>query len=72
MALCDDPLAVSTGQAWEALAPRQRVPIFITCNDLGCLYAVRVFTPHPGSFPPILFHHPTPPHPPDPAWPPVE
>eukprot|EP00887_Chlorella_sp_A99_P002702 scaffold6.g2702.t1 len=39
MALCDDPLAVSTGQAWGALRPRQRVPVFVTANDLSCLYA---------------------------------
>lgn len=40
MALCDDPLAVSTGQAWVGVRPRVRVPIYITANDLTCLYAV--------------------------------
>ncbi len=40
MALCDDPLAVSTGQAWVGVRPRTRVPIYITANDLTCLYAV--------------------------------
>ncbi|KAL4447796.1 hypothetical protein ABPG75_005015 [Micractinium tetrahymenae] len=39
MALCDDPLAVSTGQAWAGVRPRTRVPIYITANDLTCLYA---------------------------------
>ncbi|KAL4442508.1 hypothetical protein ABPG77_005092 [Micractinium sp. CCAP 211/92] len=39
MALCDDPLAVSTGQAWVGVRPRTRVPIYITANDLTCLYA---------------------------------
>lgn len=41
MALCDDPLAVSTGQDWGAVKPRTRVPIYITANDLSRLYAVR-------------------------------
>lgn len=41
MALCDDPLAVSTGQDWGAMRPRCRVPIFVTANDLSLLYAVR-------------------------------
>jgi len=40
MALCDDPLAVSTGQDWGAIRPRTRVPIYVTANDLTCLYAV--------------------------------
>ena len=40
MALCDDPSLVSTGQAWAAVRRRPlRLPIFVTANDLGCLYA---------------------------------
>jgi hypothetical protein len=40
MALCDDPSAVSTGQAWAGVRQRSRVPIYVTANDLSCLYAV--------------------------------
>lgn len=40
MALCDDPGMVSTGQSWEAASKRRpRVPIFVTANDLSCLFA---------------------------------
>ena len=40
MALCDDPSAVSTGQSWAGVRQRGRVPIYVTANDLSCLYAV--------------------------------
>ncbi|EFN52840.1 hypothetical protein CHLNCDRAFT_26386, partial [Chlorella variabilis] len=40
MALCDDPLLVSAGQEWAAVRRRAlRVPIYVTANDLTCLYA---------------------------------
>jgi len=39
MALCDDPTIVSVGQEWLATKTMPRVPIFITANDLSCLYA---------------------------------
>ena len=39
MALCDDPTVISVGQEWAATRPMPRVPIFITANDLSCLYA---------------------------------
>ncbi|GBF91656.1 ribulose bisphosphate carboxylase oxygenase, chloroplastic [Raphidocelis subcapitata] len=40
MALCDDPLLVSTGAEWAAVkASPLRVPIFVTANDLSLLYA---------------------------------
>jgi hypothetical protein len=40
MALCDDPDCLSTGQDWAAVRRRPRVPIYVTANDLTCLYAV--------------------------------
>ena len=40
MALCDDPSLISTGQEWAAVKARPlRVPIYVTANDLTCLYA---------------------------------
>jgi hypothetical protein len=39
MSLSDDPLSVSTGQEWAAVRGRVRVPIYVTANDLTCLYA---------------------------------
>ncbi|KAI3427347.1 hypothetical protein D9Q98_010264 [Chlorella vulgaris] len=39
MALCDDPDCLSTGQDWAAVRRRPRVPIYVTANDLTCLYA---------------------------------
>lgn len=39
MALSDDPLCVSTGQDYEAVGEQRRVPIYVTANDLTCLYA---------------------------------
>ena len=40
MALCDEPEAVSCGQDWAAVRARGRVPIYVSANDLNCLYAV--------------------------------
>ena len=40
MAMCDDPGMVRTGQDWAAASTRRpRIPIFVTANDLSCLYA---------------------------------
>ena len=39
MALCDDPATTSVGQQWAATKPLPRVPIYVTANDLSCLYA---------------------------------
>ena len=39
MALSDDPLGVSTGQEWGAIKALPRVPVYVTANDLACLYA---------------------------------
>ena len=38
MALSDDPLGVSTGQEWGAIKALPRVPVYVTANDLACLF----------------------------------